>query len=342
MEGSVFMTKDQVLAILAAEKTYISGEKISSLLGISRAAVNTAVKALRKEGYIIASSTNRGYFLESSPDLLNAGSIGMYLDDERMKTVLVLDKIDSTNKKLREMAYEGVPDGQVVIADSQTGGRGRKGRSFSSPPNVGIYFSILLRPDMQPKDAVTITAWTAISIARAVQRVCGVNVGIKWVNDLILNTKKICGILTEMSIESESGNIDSIIIGIGINVNNKRSDFPPELADIATSLYIETGKSFSRAALAAAMVEEMDRMRDAWPEKKEEYLRAYREMNITTGKEISVITLGVEKAPAAAKAIAINDDFSLLVEYKDGTRENLSSGEVSIRGLSAPRNRGRR
>ena len=327
------MTKDQILAILARENTYVSGEKISKELGLSRAAVNTAVKSLRKEGYQIASTTNKGYLLESMPDLLTSGSVGMYLPQERMQTVLVLDEIDSTNKKLRELAYEGAADGQVVIADCQTGGRGRKGRSFASPANVGIYFSILLRPDMQPADAVTVTAWTAVSIARAVKRVCRVDVGIKWVNDLVLHTRKICGILTEMSIESESGHIENIIIGIGVNVNNERSDFAPELSDIATSLHIETGRSFSRAALAAAMVEEMDRLRQAWPDGKEEFLEAYRDMNITTGRKISVITLGVDKEPAEATALAINDDFSLLVEYTDGSRENLSSGEVSIRGI---------
>lgn len=327
------MTKNQVLAILASEKTYVSGEKISQQLGISRAAVNAAVKALRKEGYGIASTTNKGYLLEYMPDILNEASIGLYLPAERMQSVKVVEKIDSTNKGLRAMAYEGAPDGQVLIADYQTGGRGRNGRSFASPSGVGVYFSILLRPDMEPKDAVTITAWTAVAIARAVKKICGITPGIKWVNDLVVNTRKICGILTEMSIESESRRIDSIIIGIGVNVNNRKEDFGPELSEIATSLSTETNTIVSRAALAAAMVEEMDHLRASWPAGRDEFLSAYREMNITTGRQISVVTLGVDKEPEKATALDINDDFSLLVEYTDGRRENLSSGEVSIKGI---------
>ena len=326
MEG--IMTKDKVLSILAKENKYVSGEEISRRIGVSRAAVNSGVKALRSEGYEIDSVTNRGYMLISRPDALTSGSVGAYLDEERMKSVLVLDKVDSTNKLLREMAFDGAPQGQVVIADEQTMGRGRMGRSFFSPKDKGIYFSYLLKPDLAPADAVTLTAWTAVAMVRAIEHVSGFRPGIKWVNDLMSGGRKLCGILTEMSIESETGRIDSIIVGIGININNEEEDFSDEIKDIATSIFLESGKTVSRAALAGAMIEEMDKLAAAWPDEKDEYLALYREYDITCGRDINVISGGKTRP---ARSVMINDDFSLKVQYPDGTSEDLSSGEVSLR-----------
>ena len=324
------MTKDSVLAILAREESYISGEDISRKIGVSRAAVNAAVKALRSEGYDIDSVTNKGYLLKGGPDRLSAGSVGAYLTEERMNTIQVADKVDSTNKVLRELAFHGAPSGQVVIADEQTTGRGRRGRSFFSPKDKGIYFSYLLKPDMAPADAVTLTAWTAVAVLRGISRVTGFTPGIKWVNDLVSNGRKLCGILTEMSIESETCRIESIIIGIGINVNNGEEDFSEEIRDIATSIILETGVKTSRAALAAAITEEMDRLRAAWPGARGEYLEAYRAHDITCGRQVNVIS-GAAARPA--EALAINDDFSLKVKFSDGSVEDLSSGEVSLKVL---------
>ena len=247
-----------------------------------------------------------------------------------MKTVLVVDKVDSTNKLLREMAYNGAPDGQIVIADEQTTGRGRMGRSFFSPKDKGIYFSYLLKPDMAPSDAVTLTAWTAVAILQAISRVTGFTPGIKWVNDLVSNGRKLCGILTEMSVESETGRIDNIIIGIGINVNNSEEDFSEDIKDIATSIFLEAGVKTSRAALAAAMAEEMDHLRAAWPGARDEYLKAYRAHNITCGRPVNVISGGTVRP---AEALMINDDFSLKVKFSDGSVSDLSSGEVSLKVL---------
>lgn len=186
-------------------------------------------------------------------------------------------------------------------------------------------------PDTLPTDIVEITAWTAVATNNAIEEVCGVRAGIKWVNDLVIDRKKICGILTEMSVESESGYIQYLIIGIGINVNGQAEDFPEEVRHIATSLAMETGKAHSRAAgFAAALIRELDSMCRAWPKEKTEYLEAYRRDNITTGKEITVVR-GTEEAPAFA--VAIGDDFSLRVRYADGRSEALSSGEISIKGL---------
>ena len=323
-------TADKVLAILAREKEYVSGEDISSKIGLSRAAVNAAVKALKNVGYEIDSVTNKGYRLLSGPDIISPGSVGEYLSYERLETVTVMNSTDSTNKVLRELAFDGAPAGQTVIANEQSAGRGRMGRSFFSPKDSGIYLSYLLRPDVAPAEAVTLTAWTAAAMVRAINRVAGTAPGIKWVNDLYMNGKKICGILTEMSVESETGRIDSIIIGIGINVNTAKEDFPEDIRDIASSIAAETGNKISRSALAAAMIEELDRFREDWPLKKSDYLEAYRAYDITCGRDINVISGG---AVRQAQAMSINDDFSLKVKYPGGETEDLSSGEVSLKLL---------
>lgn len=324
------MTKDAVLAILRKENDYISGEHISKLLGVSRAAVNTAVKALRAEGYEISSSTNKGYHLDGVPNSITAKELSAYLDAERMQAVECLDSVDSTNNRLRELALSGAPSGQVVLANRQTQGRGRRGRAFVSPQDNGIYLSFLAHPDCLPTDIAEITAWTAVATNNAIEAVCGIRAGIKWVNDLVIDRKKICGILTEMSVESEGGYIQYVIIGIGINVNGQAEDFPEEIRSTATSLAMETGKAHSRAQLAAALIRELDKMCAAWPKGKLHYLECYRRDNITTGKEITVVR-GAEEIPAFATAIG--EDFSLKVRYADGRSESLSSGEISIRGL---------
>lgn len=324
------MTKERVLAILKQNKDYVSGEKISAGLGVSRMAVSSAVKSLRNDGYNIISVTNKGYLLQDNPqiDKLTTGELMSYLPEERLEKVLCLDIIDSTNTKLRELAFDNAPSGYVVIANQQTNGRGRRGRSFISPKDTGIYMSILLRPDCLPHECPTITAWTAVSVSNAIEKVTGVSPSVKWVNDLLLNNKKICGILSELSVESEGGHVQHIIVGIGINVNEGPEDFPDEIKNIGTSIYAETGKKTSRAQLAATVINELDTMMENWPHARDWYLEQYRKLNITTGKDIQVIS---GNSGRNAKALEINEDFSLKVMYEDNTIADLSSGEVSTR-----------
>ena len=330
------MTRDLVLSILKTRKGYVSGELISKELGLTRAAVSLAVKALRKDGYVILSSTKKGYLMKSAPDCLTSGELLTILGPERMRTVSVFDTVQSTNRVLSELAYDDPKDGQVVIADAQTGGRGRYGRSFYSPEECGIYLSCLFRPETPPSSSIPITAWTAVAVSRAVGTVCGVQPGIKWVNDLILSGKKFGGILTEMSIEGESGRIRQIITGIGINVNNSPSSFPDELKNTATSLFAETGSTFSRAELACAVIRELDLLRKAWPDGQTEYLREYRARNITTNHTI----LLMDGSGRTASAESIGDDFSLKIRYPDGSAEKLTSGEISIRPVEEPERTG--
>ena len=324
------MTKDEVLAILKKEGGYVSGAAISQQLGISRAAVNAAVKSLRAQGYRITSATNRGYCLAHSPNCLSAGELRAFLSARRMETVLCLDTVDSTNSHLRQLAIEGAPAGQVVLSNSQTAGRGRRGRTFYSPRDTGLYLSMLLCPSDAPAATAALTAWTAVSVCDAVQEVCGVRPGIKWVNDLILSSQKVGGILTELSVEAESGHVQYVVVGIGLNVNTMPQDLPAEVRGQATSLAAEIGRTVPRAELAAALIRRLDRMREDWPSRMEEYRQAYRADSITVGRAVCVQTAqGMQKGTAEA----IQEDFSLLVRRPAATPMVLNSGEVSVRGL---------
>jgi BirA family biotin operon repressor/biotin-[acetyl-CoA-carboxylase] ligase len=324
------MTKNEVLNLLLNTNDYISGEKMSAQLGVSRTAINVAVKALRAEGYEIESSTNKGYILRKSPDALTERALMEYLPLDRLKKVICLETVDSTNKYLRDLAFNGAPDRQIVIANEQTAGRGRLGRSFVSLKDTGLYISMLFRPDSLPSDTVSITAWTAVAISNAIETVCGIRADIKWVNDLVLNRKKICGILTEMSIESESGGIQHLIIGIGVNINQNLTDFPEEIRDIASSIKLELGSEVKRSQLTAEIIKELDKMCDAWPNGKADYLEKYKAHSCTLNQDIYIISRDGERT---GRAIDINEDFSLKVQFTDGEIQDLSSGEVSVRGL---------
>lgn len=268
-------------------------------------------------------------FFDCKSDCLTAAALSDYLPPERMASVLCLSSVDSTNTKLKKMALEGkVPDGQVVLADEQSCGRGRFGRRFSSPKGKGIYLSMLFCPKGLPSDIAKITAWTAVAAYRAVKEVCGIQTGIKWINDLVINQKKVGGILTELSASGESGELSSVVIGIGLNVNEQESDFPEEIRSIATSLAMESKQNYLRAKLAAQLIRELDELRFAWPQESQRFLQLYKANNITVGKEITVIQNSGKKQGIAA---AINDDFSLEVRCEDGSCETLYSGEVSIK-----------
>ncbi|MBR3232596.1 MAG: biotin--[Lachnospiraceae bacterium] len=203
------MKKEQILEELLMADGYLSGEELGRKMNCTRAAVSGIINKLRDEGYTIDSVTNRGYRLTGTPNVLTPELVAAQLGPERAKTVLVLPEIDSTNKYLKKLADEGAPDGQVVIADCQTRGRGRMGREFYSPKNKGIYFSMLMRPDILPEQAFNVTPCAAVATARAIEKTAGVSPAIKWVNDLLLGGKKIVGILTEMTLEAETGRVGS-------------------------------------------------------------------------------------------------------------------------------------
>ncbi|MGI6745374.1 MAG: Bifunctional ligase/repressor BirA [Firmicutes bacterium ADurb.Bin300] len=322
------MTKDLVLAILKNSQGYISGEKISKSLNISRCAVNKAICALRKDGYIIMSSTNKGYFLQNQSERFNLGEILTLLPLSYAKRIIFLDTIDSTNSFLQKK-HPNLEDGTFVIANEQTNGRGRLGRSFDSPKGKGLYISLLLRPDCVGENLTEITCRTAKAVSDAIEKVSGIRPGVKWVNDLMVNRKKICGILTEMSIEGESKTVRNAIIGIGINCNHDKTDFSEGVREFASSLYIESGKRTNMSFLAAEIIKSLDKLRKDFPNNKEEYLSFYRNNCITLGKEIRTIRKGEELTGTAE---GIEDDFGLRVRLSDGKNLVINSGEVSVRG----------
>ncbi len=328
------MSREQVFTLLSAQSgEFLSGEDISAQLGISRAAVWKAVDALRRDGYTIEAQTGLGYRLTDSPDALTERELRRYLGGTETigKTLHCFESIDSTNSFLKRAAAEGAPDGAVAVADEQTAGRGRRGRSFSSGAGRGVYLSALLRPRLSPKKVLPLTALGAVAACNAVERACGVRPQIKWTNDLVLNGKKLSGTLTELSLEGESGALDYAVIGIGVNCNNAREDFPPELRDIATSLCLETGRRVCRAALAAALIEELDGLYAALQDgDTAAYLAAYRRDCLTLGREVQLLW---QDAREKVTALDVDEQFGLVVRHEDGRVETVRTGEVSVHGL---------
>lgn len=243
-------------------------------------------------------------------------------------TVYWYDTIDSTNAKAKELAKAGALHGTVVIAGNQTAGRGRMGRSFSSPEGMGVYLSVILRFGCTADKLMHLTCAAGVAAMKAVQAVCGVCPDIKWANDLVLGSKKLGGILTELVF---SGNVvDYAIVGIGINCCQKAEDFPEELQDIATSILIQTGKKISPATLAATLTEQLFHMDWTLFSQKEQLMETYRQHCITLGKEIVVIQNDTQYA---ATALDVDQDGGLLVRFADGSEKIINFGEVSIRGM---------
>lgn len=326
------MSKETILARLKRNPDiFVSGEVISRELGISRAAVSKAVNALRREGYEIAAVTNRGYRFLSGPNRLSEGEILPWLRTRHVGSRFIcVPTIDSTNSYLKREAQE-LESGAVAVANEQTGGRGRLGRSFQSPPDQGVYLSALLRPQVAPAKALNLTAFVAVAVCEAIEKLTGLQPQIKWTNDIVLNERKVCGILTEMSIEGESGRLEHIITGIGVNVNQRSRDFSPELRGMAGSLYMAGGKEVQRGRLAAEILNALDQMYSVWLDGGGDYLERYRKRCLTVGREVKI--LRADGSAETATAVAVDEDFALVVEFPDGRREHISSGEVSVRGL---------
>lgn len=326
------MSRETILSLLLAHPgEYLSGEAMSQQLGISRAAVWKAIGALRQEGYVIVSAPNRGYRLESSPDRIREGELSGPLAGCIVGgTLMCLDTIDSTNTECKRQAMAGAPHGLVILSEEQTGGRGRLGRSFQSPKGCGLYLSALLRPQLAPSQVVNFTAWVAVAVCDGIEAACGVRPRIKWTNDIVLNGKKLCGILTELGLESETNSLQYMVTGIGVNVNHRPEDFSQEVRPIAASLAMCLGRPVRRVELAAEIIRALDRMCASFPDNKTEYLERYRADCLTPGNQVQLIT---PTSRQEAKAIAIDDDFRLVVEFPDGRRQALSAGEVSVRGM---------
>ena len=323
--------RDAVLAKLQNNKgQYLSGEKLSDQLGVSRAAVWKAIRGLREEGYPIEAMTNRGYLLPDSPEVITEEEIRRYLPARyRDNGLYLFDVLDSTNNKARQLAAEGGQvHGSTVIALQQTGGKGRLGRNFFSPKE-GIYFSIIIRPDFDLRRSVLVTVAAAAAVAEAIESVSGQRARIKWVNDVYVGGKKVCGILTEGITDFESGQIDHLVIGIGINTTTK--GFPKELQDIAGAVEGE----YSRPALVAGVITRvLDYLGNI---EAREFLQSYRRKSMLIGEDVMVFRGVYRQNPEEemdgrpARVTGIDEDGGLKVIYTDGTRETLVTGEVTVR-----------
>ena len=237
--------------------------------------------------------------------------------------------IDSTNDRLRTMARQGAPHGTILIADHQTAGHGRLGRSFHSPSASGVYLSVLLRPDCYPTELMHLTCAAAVAMCDAVEQAAGFRPGIKWTNDLVYEKRKLGGILTELGFTAD-GRVDYVIIGIGINCCQRTEDFPEDIRSIAVSLAMVSGKSVDRGVVAAEMAESLCRMSDNLLTDRADILQQYRADCITIGQEISLVR-GEEVR--YGKAVDVDDQGALIVDFRDGHRESVNSGEVSVRGM---------
>lgn len=319
--------KDRILTVLRGSSDFVSGEELSRELGVTRSAVWKSIKNLRSEGYIIDSQTNKGYRLSSCPDFLDAREITRGLEVSIAGTeVEVLREVDSTNSEAKRKAAQEAKSGLVIAADKQTAGKGRFGRSWDSG-NGGLFFSLLIRPELPPGDIASITLAAGYAVCLAVRELTGLDAMIKWPNDIIIGRHKLCGILTEMSAQSDR--LDYVVIGIGINVNVEK--FPDELSEKATSLLIETGKRFDRNELLRRVITHLDRVLESFLFSVSlDDARDFKRLCATIGRHVSA-QRGAEKLEG--EAVDITASGELVVRSEDGREYCINSGEVAVQGI---------
>ncbi len=312
--------KDKILKILRDSDDYVSGEKISDQLGISRAAVWKHIRSLRADGCEIISATNRGYLLKHA-DLITTEAISDGLNTEFIgRNIFYFAETDSTNNRAK--AEHDAPDGSLFIAETQNGGKGRRGRAWTSPKGTGIFMSLLLKPDIPPEEISRITLIAGLAVCRAV----GNGAMIKWPNDVVIGSKKICGILTELAAEDDM--ISYVVCGIGVNVNTEK--FDDELAERATSLLIETGRKQKRAEIVRKILEEFEVLyKEFLQNRLDNILPEYEKRCVTVGREVSVV---YRNKSVSGKAIGVTADGALIVDTPDD-KITVNSGEVSVRGI---------
>lgn len=307
----------------------LSGEAIANSLSVSRAAVWKAVHALEAEGYHIEAVPNQGYTLCTDNDLLSAQGIRPYLKPSlNPKEIRVFPCVPSTNQEAKKMALDGAEQGSAVLAEEQSAGRGRLGRSFFSPRGNGLYMSVILRPKADASNAVLITTAAAVGVCRAIDTVTGRHPQIKWVNDLYLNEKKICGILTEAVTNFETGVIESVVVGIGINFKGSQSTLPEELRHKAGLLYTDEQPATTRNHLAAEIINQLCTLCDTLELRN--FLPEYRMRSMIIGERIRFLR---DQVWSDALAVDIDDNGGLIIALDGDKRETLSSGEVSVRRL---------
>ena len=321
--------KEEILRLLRSADGYISGQELCNRFGVSRTAVWKAINQLKEAGYEIEAQQNKGYRLMAAPDLMTEAEIKSLMHTEWVaKEVLYFDTIDSTNTKAQELAEKGYPSGTLVVADKQESGKGRRGRSWESPSGTGIFMTLMIKHDINPNNASMLTLVAALAVAKAITSVTGEEALIKWPNDIVVNGKKVCGILTEMNAQFDY--INHIVVGIGINVHNE--SFPEEISQMASSLMIEAGgKRFHRAQIIAETMSYFEQYYDTFLKTQDlsALVREYDELLVNRNKSVRVLD---PKEPFDGKAMGITPKGELIVDTWE-SRKLVSSGEVSVRGI---------
>ena len=321
--------KEEILRLLRSADGHISGQELCNRFGVSRTAVWKAINQLKETGYEIEAQQNKGYRLMAAPDLMTEAEIKSLMHTDWVaKEVLYFDTIDSTNTKAQELAEKGYPSGTLVVADKQESGKGRRGRSWVSPSGTGIFMTLMIKPDINPNNASMLTLVAALAVAKAITSVTGEEAMIKWPNDIVVNSKKVCGILTEMNAQFDY--INHIVVGIGINVHNE--SFPEEISQMASSLMIEAGgKRFHRAQIIAETMSYFEQYYDTFLKTQDlsALVREYDELLVNRNKSVRVLD---PKEPFDGKAMGITPKGELIVDTWE-SRKLVSSGEVSVRGI---------
>ena len=326
--------KTEILRKLRNSEEYVSGQSICNELGVSRTAIWKVINQLKEEGYVFDAVQNKGYKISSYPDVITKSEIESQLDDKNIiKKIQFFEEIDSTNTQAKLYAEQGEESGTLFVAEKQNGGRGRRGHNWISPAGSGIWMTLLLRPDIEPVNASMLTIVSAMAVTSAIKREAneqGVDIEcqIKWPNDVVVNKKKMCGILTEMSAQMEA--VNYVVIGIGINVNT--THFDDEIKATASSLYVETEKHFKRSRIIVFFAEEFTKYYNIFMEKqnlsglKDDY-------NKMLANKDNIVKIINKEETFTGTALGINDKGELEVVKEDGSHTMIVSGEVSVRGL---------
>lgn len=321
--------KAEILSLLRESGTYVSGQELCERFGVSRTAVWKAINQLKKEGYCIEAVQNKGYLLVQEDEVFGQNEL-----ESRMQTkwagrpVTFYSQVNSTNLQAKLDAENGAEQGALVVADMQTAGRGRRGRSWCSPAGTNVYFTLLLKPEYAADKASAVTLVMAMAVAEGIRETCGVEAGIKWPNDIVIDGRKACGILTEMSVERDY--IHYVVIGVGVNVGLQ--EFAPEVVATATSLQQECGRKVPRAALTANIMKAFEKYYETFLETQDMtgLLEDYNKLLVNRGREVRVLD---PKGEFTGISRGINRTGELLVKRSDGTVEPVYAGEVSVRGI---------
>ncbi len=321
--------RDRVLQILYRKNgECVSSSEITGELGITRSAVFKIINELKKQGFDIESIHHRGYRLGNEKDIISPEIINEIIEKEGMnRSIQYFERVDSTNTFAKKIIMEGESYPDIIIANEQEQGRGRLGREFYSPKGTGIYCSFILDPFIKIENSILVTVAASVAVSRAIEKVTKKDTRIKWINDIYIDDKKVCGILTEAVTDFETGIIGKIILGIGINFNTPSESFPDEITDRASSVFMDDTFGVTRNQLIAQLIIEIDEcMNDI---ENDEIIRYYRNKSLVLGKMLEITYFGQEK-PIQGKAVDIDRNGFLIIETKNGLL-TLNSGEVSIR-----------